>query len=390
MDNLKLESLINSAYEQIIQKSKCDLTVKFNAKTPSTAGKNANVPRTLTLEEKAWYQKLIEAMKNPKQAFTELDTAVMPVSIINDVLRNLQEQYPILETVNMQYTAYLTRWIKSNWTKTKAVWGEITSAIEKEITSGFEVVDIPQAKLSAFSVIEKGLLNLGPEFLDMYIRACLIEALSYGLEDGIVNGSGINAPVGLVRDIHKGVEINPTTGYPEKTPVTVKDFSAASYGSLLASLMTDENGNTKKVSKLCLAVNSFTYLTKVMPAIKIMTADGMYADYLNSVFPTDIIMCSSVPDNRGVLYVFKEYDLFLGGRNQRDNTIDYSDDYGFLEDLRYYKIKLYGNGRAYDNTTSLYLDLSNVAPAALKIKNVEGSTINVSGNITVPGSEVQA
>ena len=42
--------------------------------------------------------------------------------------------------------------------------------------------------------------------------------------------------------------------------------------------------------------------------------------------------------------------------------IEYSDEVNFLEDERVYLVKLYGNGRPLDNTSFLYLDISNLRP----------------------------
>ena len=59
-----------------------------------------------------------------------------------------------------------------------AVWGEINSQITQEITSAFRTIELTQCKLSAYAVIEKDMLDLGPQFLDNYIRTFLKEALA--------------------------------------------------------------------------------------------------------------------------------------------------------------------------------------------------------------------
>ena len=72
----------------------------------------------------------------------------------------------------------------------------------------------------------------------------------------------------------------------------------------------------------------------------------------------------------------------MGAGSSREGVIEYSDHYKFLEDMRYFKIKMYGAGHAYDNTTALYLDLANVKSAALAVQNVDGSTVAVTGEVT--------
>ena len=81
-----------------------------------------------------------------------------------------------------------------------------------------------------------------------------------------------------------------------------------------------------------------------------------------------------------MLFLPHEYYLFMGG--PRQGQIEISDEYKFLEDMRYFKIKMYGAGHAYDNTTALYLNLTNVKPAALAVQNVDGSTVEVTGEVT--------
>ena len=44
-------------------------------------------------------------------------------------------------------------------------------------------MEITQNKLSAFAVIPMGILDLGPTFLDGYIRAILKDAIAVALEE---------------------------------------------------------------------------------------------------------------------------------------------------------------------------------------------------------------
>lgn len=335
--------------------------------------------RVLTAKEKTWYQKVIDAMRdpNPKQAFTTIlgtdeEEALMPNTIIEDVYKHLREEYPLLKAVNFQYVNYLTRWILNDHTKQKAIWGTITDAITKEITSSFKVIDVTQNKLSAFAVIEKGMLDLGPTFLDGYIRAVLMEAMLLGLEDALVNGNGLNTPIGLTRDISEGVSVSSTTGYPLKTKQAVTDFSPATYGALLAQMAKTEGGMTRKFTKVAMAVNMTDYLTKVMPATTVLNSAGAYVNNLFP-FPTDVFICNSLAVGDAVLFIAEEYHLLIGG--SREGVIEYSDEYKFLEDQRVFKIKQYGAGRAFDNTCALYLDISALDPAYITVKNIPEEVI---------------
>lgn len=332
--------------------------------------------RQLTTAETAWYSKVIDAMKskNPKQAFVDIlgdeeAIGVMPSTIIEDVYKDLAEEHPIIGTVNFQYVGYLTKWILNDHTKQKAVWGEITDAIVKEITSAFKVVNTNQYKLSAYAIIEKGMLELGPIFLDAYLRACLKEALACGLEDAIVNGTGIEQPIGLIRNL---ASYDVSTGFAEKAAEAVTDFTPASYGALVAKLAETEGGKARKIGGLCLAVNQQDYLTKIMPATTVLNNSGAYVNNLFPV-PTKVVICNAVADNRAVLYLGNEYTVFAGGA--KDGVIEYSDDAKFIEDQRVFKIKQYANGRPFDNNCAVYLDISNLDPAYITVKNVEVATV---------------
>ena len=263
---------------------------------------------------------------------------------------------------------YVTKWILNDHSAQNAVWGQITAEITKEITSSFKVVDVDQNKLSAYAIIEKGMLDLGPTFLDGYIRAVLKEAIAAGLELAIVKGSRKNEPIGLIKDIHEGVDVSSSTGYPNKTAVEVKDFTPKNYGALVAQLATTETGKKRTFAKVNLIVNMNDYLTKVMPATTVLNANGVYVNNLFP-FPTDVFVSNALDDGQAVLFLKDEYFLGMGG--SKNNVIEYDDSYKFLEDQRVFKIKQYGAGRAYDNTSALLLDISKLEEAFIVVKNVD-------------------
>lgn len=328
--------------------------------------------RQLTTKETKWYEKFIEAARssNPKQAFTtllntDLEEDMMPETIIEDVYKHLEEEHPLLKAIGVQYVGFSTKWVLNDHTRQLAAWGEINSEIGKEITSAFKIIDVTQNKLSAFAAIQLDMLDLGPVFLDAYIRRCLLEALACGLEDGIVNGTGLNQPIGLIRDIHDGVSVSTSTGYPAKSKTVVTDFTPKTYGGLVAKMAQTENGKMRKVGKLVLLVNPVDYYNKIVPATTVMGTDGLYrADVLP--VPTQIIQTTALASGDAVLFMPDEYKLLAGGR--RNGSIEYSDEYKFLEDMRYFKIKQHATGKAFDDNCALYLDISNLEELYVTVK----------------------
>lgn len=326
--------------------------------------------RQLTKKEEEFYQKMIKAGKSadPKQEFTDLlsTESAMPETIIEDVYRELTEQHPLLSRIKFQNVKYLTRWILNDHSKQSAAWGDINSEIAKEITSSFKTIDVNVCKLSAFAVIPKDMLDLGPIFLDNYIRTILREALYCALEKAVLKGSGKSEPTGLNRDIHKGVDFNSETGYPKKTAIKITSFLPKEYGGVLARLAVTETGRMRTFDRVTLVCNQVDYLTKVMPATTVMNMNGTYSTNLFP-FPTDVVRSNELDTGEAILFLPEEYFFGLGG--SKDGTIEFTDEYKFLEDQRVFKIKLHGNGRAFDNTVAIVLDISALDQAYITVLN---------------------
>lgn len=324
--------------------------------------------RMLTSEEENYYQKVIEAGQTAKtvQAMNGMiDVLEVPATIIEDVYKDLRENHPLLARINFVSVAYMTKWILNDATVDAAVWGTVGSEITKKIEGAFKVVDLTQNKLSAYAMIEKDMLDLGPAFIDAYIRAFLQEAIYLAVEKGIICGNGLNCPIGMDRDVHDGVSVSTSTGYPQKTAVALKSFAPVDYGPILAKLAQTEKGNARTFDEVTLICNQVDYLSKVMPATTVLGANGVYAKDVFP-FPTEVIRSSAVETGKAILVLPEEY--FFGIGTSKTGVIEYSDDVKFLEDMRVFKIKMHGAGRATDDTVALLLDISNMEPAYVTVK----------------------
>ena len=251
----------------------------------------------------------------------------------------------------------------------RAVWGKLCAPIIQELTSGFKEVDAGQFKLSAFIPVCKAMLDLGPEWLDRYVRTILAEALANGMEYAIVNGTGKDEPIGMNRQI--GEEVTVTGGvYPEKTAIAVTDFSPATMGNLVSILAADPNGIARRVDGLLLVVNPQDYYQKIVPATTVQAPDGTYRSDVLPI-PLRIVQSPAKPRGKATLGIGRLYWAFAG--MNKDGRIEYSDDYHFLEDERVYLIKTYGNGMPADNNAFLELDISGLKAARYKVTLVEES-----------------
>lgn len=326
--------------------------------------------RQLTSEENKYYQKVIEAMKtsSPKQALSNLDV-VMPKTIIEDVFEDLAASHPLLEAIDFQNAGAVTEWLLNANTDQLATWSPLCAEIVKELTSGFKKIDLSQNKLSAFIPVCKAMLDLGPVWLDRYVRAILSEALYLGLEDGILNGKGqtanLHEPIGMRKDMSKAVD--PATGYADKAKVAMTSLDPISYGQILAKLSKTENGHNRVVQSVILVVNPKDYLTKIMPATTPRATDGTYT-YNVFPFPTTVIQSSRMPENEAIIGIGNRYLMAAG--TGKSGKIEYSDEYRFLEDERVYLTKFYGHGQPKDNNSFELLDITNLEPTIQKVITV--------------------
>ena len=349
--------------------------------------------RTLTAKESSWYTGIAQALKNAesKQSFIDIlkDENVddlMPETVIEDVLRYLIETRPLLSKIRFANAGYSTKWIINDSTVQKGAWGEIDENITKEIKGALKVLDITQAKYTAFCIIPLDLLDMGPVFLDAFIRAVMAEALGYGLEDAIVNGTGVNMPIGAIKNPNG--DFNQSSGYPDKEKVAVTSFAPADYGKLVAKVALTEKGKMRDINSVVLLVNTVDYLTKVMPATTVLAPEvGGYVRDLFP-FPTEVIKSNVVKSGTAVLGVIEDYTLAVGGK--RNGAIIFDDSVHFLDDARTFKLVQHAAGRAYDNTSFAVLDISNLDPAYVTVKNVNAAAAAASVETQSNTSEANA
>ena len=333
--------------------------------------------RQLTAKENKFYSDWMAAMKanasKPKMAFTGLDNTTLPTTVLDQVLSDIQSSFPILAAINLQNTAAITKMIVNKKGMQMAVWGALTTAITEELSGAIGTISIGTNKLTAFMVVSRDMLDVGPEWMDAYVRAVLAEALGYGLSYGIVAGTGKDQPIGMMKDISGSVVDGV---YPDKEAITVTALDAVTVGGIAKTLATGPNGRQRPVPQILMVVCPQDYFTKVMPATTYMTPNGAY---VNDVlpYPTKIVQDINVPAGKAIFSLASRY--FMGvGKGGSGGQIEYSDEFQFLDDDRTYKIKLYGNGQPLDGNACVVADISGLKPLALKVY-VANETLDVVG-----------
>ena len=360
-----LQEMFQNIHDQIIAEA---ASVQNTADVAVLAQRGV---RQLTSEERSFYNTVIDAMKasgasNPMMALTNVDKT-FPLTIITQVMEDMKQAHPLLAAVDTVSVTGLAKILLNTDAGDNATWGALESEITKEITSGFREIDMTQNKLSAYMPISIDMLELGANWLDTYIRTCLSEALAIGFENAIVTGTGKDMPIGMDRQVQENVTVVGGV-YPKKEAIAITDLKVATYGNLVAQLAVNEQGKSRAVRDLILVCNPQDYYKLVLPATTIMTPDGKY---VNDVlpYPTTIIPSVACAANEAILGMGKRYFLGVGGKR----GIQFSDDYKFLEDQRYYKIVAYANGRAKDNNSFLRLDISGLKRLVPEVITIDPS-----------------
>ena len=334
--------------------------------------------RQLTSEEKTYYQRLTEAMRsaNPKQALLNTDLT-LPRTVMNAVFDELQTSHPLLSAIQFTNTTGITEMVMSQNGEQVAQWGKLCDDIVKELLAGFSVVNMTLLKLSAFIPVCKAMLELGPEWLDDFVRQVLYEALANGLEVGIVTGTGNDQPIGMDRQVGPNVTVSGGV-YPEKAPVAVPDFQPATIGRLLSLIAVDPAGKPRTLRDIIMVVNPQDYYMKVMPATTVMAPDGTYRNDVLP-YPMRVIQSAALLQGKAILGI--GYKYFAGAGMEREGRIEYSDHYQFLEDDRVYLIKLYANGFPMDNNAFLVLDISGLRPATLQVTTLSAPAASTNADL---------
>lgn len=324
--------------------------------------------RQLTSEERSYWQKFGEAAgsSNPRQAVTNLEVT-LPRTVINSVFEDLQTNHPLLSEIDFLPTAGAMQMIMNQDDYQEAAWGALCAEIVKELTSGFKEVNSSLLKLTAFLPVCKAMLELGPEWIDNYVRQILFEAYANGLEAGFVAGDGNGKPIGMNRQV--GKDANVVGGvYPEKEAISLPDLYPETVGGLLAQMAVTPEGKYRQIRNVIMVVNPVDYFLKLMPSTTIMNGDGTYRNDVMP-YPMKVIPSPAQAQGKAIMGLGKRY--FGAAGTPIKGKIDYSDEYHFLEDERMYMVKGYANGMPKDNNAFLVLDISNLQPVMHRVVTVD-------------------
>lgn len=283
------------------------------------------------------------------------ENTILPVTTQERVFEDLLGQHPLLEVIGLQDLGAVTRYIYSDPTKAYA-WGKLFGEIKGQVEAAFSEEEIGQLKLTAFAVIPKDMLDLGPEWVERYVRNLLVESYSVGLEYGLVNGKGPsqNEPIGLMKDVDSGsgaVSEKESSGTLTFAPSQFGETVAGELHDVIKALTKDENDKARKVAgKVVMVVNPVDAIS-VQFRNTIQTQTGQWVTALP--YNIQVVESEEIPEEKALFFVKGEYLAAVAGGyqlNKFDQTLA-------IEDAMLYTIKQFANGRPKDNKAALVYDL---------------------------------
>lgn len=323
----------------------------------------------LTSEERNFWQEFgkAAAAANARQALENLSVA-MPRTIISRVFDDLVTNHPLLSQVNFIDAGYSTEFIYNENAYQEAKWGELCDEDVKELTSGFKMISLQMFRLSAVIPLCKGMLDMGPEWLDDYVRSIMYEAYANGWEAGIVSGTGKNQPIGMDKTVGKSAVVSDGV-YSVKEAVAIADFSPATMGGLMGRVAVSPNGNSREVKRPILVVPYIDYYTKVYPATTLMTADGTFRENVIP-FGVKVVPSGALKVSGQARFGDAARYLALAG-SPKEGMVTYSDHEKFSQGKRMYLVNGYGTGMPMDNNAFVNVDISGLKPATYQVQLVE-------------------
>ena len=231
-------------------------------------------------------------------------------------------------------------------------------------------------KLTAFAVIPNDMLELGPVWVERYVRTVIVESYSIGLEYGFVNGTGANQPIGLLKNVAENGAVTAKTSEGTLTfePSTYGEVISGELYQVVKALSTNAKGKARKVDGKVVMVVNPTDAIGVQARNTIQTATGQWVTTLP--YNIQIVESEEVPAEKAIFFVKGQYlaAITSGTKLKKfDQTMA-------IEDATLYTIKQFANGKPKDNKAALVYDLSfGFAPLATTTTTAPATTTTTTG-----------
>ena len=337
---------------QMVQEAKADEIInelkaeQEKAKSDEQYAKSLNL-RVLNAEEKEFYQKL----KDAKQTITFKQDDVIPTTIIDRTLEDLQKESKIMDLISFA-PANVTKWITGSYTGV-ASWHGLTDELKGELEATISSLNIEDADLDAYLIIPKAISDLALPFVDKFFNAILKEALMLGIEDGYCNGNGKDEPIGIYKQIdktnddgtHKDKDVNADlTSFKPKAMAGAKKYLT-------------KNGN-RKYDKIYIVCHPNDEADYVAPAIYNDRGE-LVASYKN----LEVVTSVKNPQGKAALVLPKKYTIGFSGFKVKkyDQTLA-------LKNADLLVGNVYANGQADDDYIAYVFDVTKLEEYVTPVK----------------------
>lgn len=318
---------------------------------------NANKADDITDEERTFFTNLA----NSELSHKESEEVVFPETTIDKIFEDMVKEHQFLTLIGLQNTGLRLKFLKSD-AKGQAAWGKITEDIKGQLTATFTDEDATQSKLTAFVAVPNDVLEYGAPWIKTFVSTQIQEAFAAALESAFLTGDGNNKPVGLNRQVQKGVSVSGGV-YPEKNSagtLTFADNKTAikELAGVVKALSVKENGQPFAArGKIVLAVQPGASID-LEAANTMQNVNGQYVYALPYGITT--VESEYVPKNKMIAFIPERYDAYTAGNvviKQFDQTLA-------LEDGTLWTAKRFVYGKAQDDNAAKVYDLKFTAPAA--------------------------
>lgn len=352
---------------QMVQEAKADEIInelkaeQEKAKSDEQYAKSLNL-RVLNAEEKEFYQKL----KDAKQTITFKQDDIIPTTIIDRTLEELQKESKIMDLISFA-PANVTKWITGSYTGV-ASWHGLTDELKGELEATISSLNIEDADLDAYLVIPKAISDLALPFVDKFFNAILKEALMLGIEDGYCNGNGKDEPIGIYKQIdktnddgtHKDKDVNTDlTSFKPKAMAGAKKYLT-------------KNGK-RKYDKIYIVCHPNDEADYVAPAIYNDRGE-LVASYKN----LEVVTSVKNPQGKAALVLPKKYTMGFSGFKVKkyDQTLA-------LKNADLLVGNVYANGQADDDYVAYVFDVTKLEEYVTPVKVIGTVATSVEGEVTV-------
>lgn len=300
----------------------------------------------LTSEETKFFNEVIAS-----GGFKDKD--VLPTTTQERVFEDLVETHPLLQLLGIQNFGAVTEFIYGD-PEGAAVWGELFGEIKGQLDTVFRKEKLTQLKLTAFVPLANDMLQLGPVWIERYVRTMITEAMAVGLERGFVAGNGQSQPTGLLYQVAENgaVTLKESAGTLTFRPgrTTINELKG-----VVEKLSIRPVNGTDKVrniaGKVVMVVNPFDSFG-IQANSTVQNSAGVYVQSLP--FNPSVTTSAFVPKDKVLFFVQGQYIAAIGG----EMTVNKFDQTLAMEDAILYIAKQFATGKPRDNYAAQVYDLN--------------------------------